>query len=202
MKKKSIFNLANQLTISRIILAFVFMAFLFAHGFTAKVMALCVFILASFTDAVDGFIAKRAGMITDFGKLIDPIADKILVLAAFISFVEMRIVPAWMVVIIIFREVAVTGLRILALAKDKVIAADGGGKHKMITQVVTIVAILVFIIFREGGREEFGFWDERYVVMFQDAIFALMALTTVLTLVSGVNYLVKNKEVYFNAKAG
>jgi len=202
MRKKSIFNLANQLTISRIILAFVFMAFLFAHGFTAKVMALCVFILASFTDAVDGFIAKRAGMITDFGKLIDPIADKILVLAAFISFVEMRIVPAWMVVIIIFREVAVTGLRILALAKDKVIAADGGGKHKMITQVVTIVAILVFIIFREGGREVFGFWDERYVVMFQDAIFALMALTTVLTLVSGVNYLVKNKEVYFNAKAG
>ncbi|MBN1526757.1 MAG: CDP-diacylglycerol--glycerol-3-phosphate 3-phosphatidyltransferase [Candidatus Omnitrophica bacterium] len=202
MKKTNVFNLANQLTISRMILAFVFMAFLFAHGFTAKVMALCVFILASFTDAVDGFIAKKAGMVTDFGKLIDPIADKVLVLAAFISFVEMGIVPAWMVVIIIFREVAVTGLRVLALAKNKVIAADGGGKHKMITQVVTIVAILIFIIFREGGRTVFAFWDERHVGIFQDAIFALMALTTVLTLVSGVNYLVKNKEVYFNAKTG
>lgn len=202
MGRKGVFNTANQLTISRMILAFVFMAFLFAHGFAAKVTALCVFILASFTDALDGYIAKRSGMVTDFGKLMDPIADKVLVLAAFISFVEMGIVPAWMVVIIIFREIAVTGLRILALAKNRVIAADGGGKHKMVTQVVTIMAILIFIIFREGGSRVFGFWDEHYAVIFQGAILALMALTTALTLVSGVNYLVKNREVYFNAKAG
>jgi len=194
-------NIANQLTMLRIVLTFVFMSFLFAHGFLAKVLALATFALASLTDMLDGAIAKSLNMITDFGKLMDPIADKILVLAAFISFVEMKLVPAWMVVIIILRETVITGLRLTALNKNKVIPADGSGKHKMVSQVLAIVAILLFLVFKEGGAAGvFNFWNAQVETLFRNTIFVLMAITTILTLVSGIGYLVKNREVYFNEK--
>ena len=152
-------NLPNKLTILRIVLTFIFMAFLYTHGVLAKTLALCVFLLASITDALDGYIAKKNNQITDFGRLMDPIADKILVLAALLAFVERGVVPAWMVVIIIFREVTVTGLRFLALSKGKVLQADSGGKHKTIWQILAITIILLFFIFREGGTAKFGFWN-------------------------------------------
>lgn len=193
-------NLANQLTVSRIFLTFVFMAFLFSGGLAAKTMALATFILASFTDFLDGYIAKRRNMTSDFGKVMDPIADKILVLAAFLAFVEMKLVPAWMVVIIVLREVSITGLRIAALGQKKVIAADDGGKHKMVSQVLSILAILVFIIFREAGIKVFGFWTPGAERIYKDAIFLLMLVTVALTVVSGVSYLLKNREVYSNVK--
>jgi len=117
-------NLPNKLTVSRIVLVGVFMLFLFLHGVIAKVLALITFLIASFTDFLDGYIAKKYNMVTDFGKLMDPIADKVLILAAFLAFVEMELIPAWMVVIIIFREVTITGLRISALTRGKVIPAD------------------------------------------------------------------------------
>lgn len=195
-------NLPNKLTVSRIILVFVFMAFLFMHGVLAKTLALVAFLVASLTDFLDGYIAKKNNMVTDFGKLMDPIADKILVLAAFLAFVEMELVPAWMVVIIIFREAAVTGLRILALTKGKVISADEGGKNKMVSQVFSILAILLFIIFREAGIKAFNFWNEATERTFKDAIFILMLITTFLTFISGVSYLISNKGVYFNEKTG
>lgn len=193
-------NLANQITISRILLTFVFMFFLFSSGVAAKSIALFTFVLASFTDYLDGFIAKRNNMTSDFGRLMDPIADKILVLAAFLSFVEMRLVPAWIVLIIVFREVTVTGLRIAALGHHKVIPADDGGKHKMISQVVAILAILIFIIFREAGMKAFDFWNAGTERIYKDAIFFLMCVTAALTIISGVSYLLKNKEVWANVK--
>lgn len=194
-------NIANLLTMLRIVLTFVFMFFLFSHGFWMKIAAFVTFALASLTDMIDGAVAKRFNMITDFGKLMDPIADKVLVLAAFMSFVEMKLIPAWMVVIIVLRETVITGLRVLALTKDKVIAADGGGKHKMVSQVLAIVAILVFLIFRDGGAAGvFGFWNESVEAGFRSTIFVLMLITTFLTLASGIAYLVKNREVYFNEK--
>ena len=193
-------NLANQLTISRIFLTFVFMAFLFAGGVAAKAMALATFILASFTDFLDGFIAKRHNMTSDFGKLMDPIADKILVLAAFLAFVEMKLVPAWMVLVIVLREVFVTGFRIAALGRHKVIAADEGGKHKMVSQVLSILAILVFIILREAGIKTFIFWTPEIENIYKDAIFFLMSVTVLLTIVSGTSYLLKNREVWTNVK--
>jgi len=115
-------TLPDKLTVSRIFLTFVFMFFLFSSGVLAKTLALFTFLLASLTDFLDGFIAKGRNIGTDFGKLMDPIADKILVLAAFLAFVEMRLVPAWMVLIIILREITITGLRIRALARGRVIA--------------------------------------------------------------------------------
>jgi CDP-diacylglycerol--glycerol-3-phosphate 3-phosphatidyltransferase len=194
-------NLPNKLTISRIILAFVFMLFLFSRGTAAKTIALLVFAFASLTDYLDGRIARETGQITNFGKLMDPIADKILVLAAFMAFVEMRIIPAWMVVIIIFREVAITGLRIAALTKNRVIPSDDGGRHKTVSQMLAIFAILLFIIFKEGGTAVFGFWDKGAQALYKNAIFILMLITVILTLTSGISYLVKNREVYANEKA-
>lgn len=185
-------NLPNKLTVFRIILVGVFMLFLFGHGVVSKMLALVTFLIASLTDFLDGYIAKKYNMITDFGKLMDPIADKILVLSAFLAFVEMELIPAWMVVIIIFREVSITGLRMSAVAKGKIIAADDGGKHKMVSQVFSIIAILLFLIFKEAGIKMFG--------IYKDAIFILMLITTALTLISGISYLIKNRGVYFNAK--
>ena len=193
-------NLPNKLTILRIFLVAVFMFFLFSKGVMMKSLALVTFLAASFTDILDGYIAKRYNMVTDFGKLMDPIADKILVLSAFLAFVEMELIPAWMVVIIIFRDVAVTGLRMSALAKGKVISADEGGKHKMVSQVVAIIVVLFFLIFREAGMKVFHFWSVSTEHIYKDAILVLMSITTLLTLISGMSYLIKNKGVYFNAK--
>jgi len=193
-------NLANQITMSRIVLTFVFMFFLFSSGVAAKSIALFTFILASFTDFLDGFVAKNKNMTSDFGRLMDPIADKVLVLAAFLSFVEMKLVPAWIVLIIVFREVTVTGLRIAALGRHKVIAADDGGKHKMVSQILAILAILLFIIFREAGMKVFGFWTAGTERVYKDAIFFLMCVTAALTMISGASYLLKNKEVWANVK--
>jgi len=193
-------NLPNKLTLSRIVLTFAFILFLFSNGLVSKIIALATFILASVTDVLDGFIAKASNQITDFGKLMDPVADKILILSAFLVFVEMGIVPAWMVVIIVFREAAITGLRILALTKSKIIPSDLGGKYKTAWQAFAIFVILLFLIFREGGVRVFKFWSSRTEMIYRDTIFALMCIVVVLTLLSGVSYLLKNREVYSNAK--
>ena len=194
-------NLPNKLTIFRIFLVAVFMFFVFSKGVAMKSLALITFLAASFTDILDGYIAKKYNMVTDFGRLMDPIADKILVLSAFLAFVEMELIPAWMVVVIIFRDIIVTGLRMAALAKGKVISADESGKHKMVSQVFAILVILFFLIFREAGIKVFHFWSAPTERIYKDAIFILMSITTLLTLISGMSYLIRNKGVYFNAKS-
>ena len=194
-------NLPNKLTISRIALTFIFMAFLYTHGVLAKTLALCVFLLASLTDALDGYIAKKNNQITDFGRLMDPVADKVLVLAALLAFVERGVIPAWIVVLIMFREITVTGLRVLALTKGRVLQADHGGKSKTIWQLSAIITILLFLIFKEGGPAKFKFWNSGVEVLYKDAIFVIMLIALTLTLVSGIKYFIKNWEVCSNAKA-
>jgi len=187
----------------RILLTFVFI-FLFLPVFEpiwwTKVLSLIIFSLAALSDFFDGLVAKRKNIITDFGKLMDPIADKILVLAAFLAFVQMGIVQAWMVVVIIFREIAVTSLRILALTKGKVLQAEMGGKHKTAWQLFTILAILAFLILRTGGSNVFRFWTSGVEAAYKDAIFFVMLFAVALTLTSGLSYLLKNREVYSNEK--
>ena len=191
-------NLPNKLTVSRIALTFIFMAFLYTPGVLAKTLALCVFLLASITDALDGYLAKKNNQVTDFGRLMDPIADKILVLAALLAFVERGVIPAWMVVLIILREVTVTGLRVLALTKGRVLQADRGGKSKTVWQLAAIVIMLLFLIFKEGGFSIFKFWSPGVEVLYKDAIFVIMLIALALTLASGITYLIKNREVYSN----
>lgn len=187
-------NLPNKLTISRIIIAGVFILFLFVRGAGAKFVALTLFLIACITDYYDGYFARKQGAITDFGKLMDPIADKILVLGAFLAFVEMKIIPAWMVMVIIAREFIITGIRILALSKKKVLAAEMAGKHKTISQIVAVLAILIFLIIKESG---FTF---RYISYYSSAIHVLMLTTVIMTLTSGISYMMKNKGIFMGEK--
>ena len=193
-------NLPNKITLGRIGLVFVFMAFLFIHGLPAKIVALVIFIIAVISDYLDGYIAKKNNIVTDFGKIMDPVADKVLTLSAFLAFVEMKLVPAWMVVIIIFREMLITSIRIIALRNKEVLSAGMGGKHKTVSQMVSIIVILIFIVIKEAGVRTFGFWNADFEYWYRQLIFFLMIITVALTIISGVSYLIGNKKYLFNDK--
>ncbi|MBU1125311.1 MAG: CDP-diacylglycerol--glycerol-3-phosphate 3-phosphatidyltransferase, partial [Candidatus Omnitrophica bacterium] len=143
-------NIANRLTMLRIVFTFIFMFFLFRQGFWFKVLSLVIFISAAISDYLDGFIAQKNNMVTDFGRLMDPIADKILVLAAFAAFVQMQLIEAWMFMIIVSREILITSLRLFALNKGKVLSAARAGKQKTVSQMFVIFSILVFIVLKEA----------------------------------------------------
>src|SRR5262245_51938135 len=136
-------NLPNKLTISRFALTVAFLAAMFSKVRFHESIALALFIAGGVTDFLDGHLARRNKVITNFGILMYPLADKILVCTAFIAFVELKWIPAWMVVIIVSRELAITGLRLLAASKNVVLAAEGYGKHKTISQIVAVISLLV-----------------------------------------------------------
>jgi CDP-diacylglycerol--glycerol-3-phosphate 3-phosphatidyltransferase len=187
-------NIANKLTVLRIILTFVFMFFLFTSGLWAKVASLVIFIFAAISDYLDGMLAKKRNMITDFGRLMDPIADKILVLAAFVAFVQMQLIDAWMFVIIVSREILITSLRLFALNKGKVLSATRSGKHKTLSQMLVIFSILGFIVFKEIMLAYFT-WNPYWEKIFRQGIYILMAFTMALTLYSGLSYLWDNRKI-------
>lgn len=187
-------NIANKLTVLRIILTFIFMFFLFCHGLWAKIASLVLFLLAALSDFLDGMIAHRRNMVTDFGRLMDPIADKILVVAAFAAFVQMQVIEAWMFVIIIAREFLITSLRLFALNKGKVLSATRSGKHKTVSQMVVIFAILVFILLKEIMLAYFT-WNPAWEKIFRNGIYILMLITVTLTLYSGLSYLWANRKI-------
>ncbi len=188
-------NLANKITISRILLTFVFMFLLFCRGFWPKLVSLIIFFLAALTDFFDGWLAHKKNMSTDFGKLMDPFADKILILAAFAAFVQMQLIEAWMFVVILARELLVTSLRLFALLnKGKVLAASRSGKHKTASQMFTAFTILFFIVFKEAMLRYFT-WNPNWENLFRQAIYALMYITVALTIYSGIAYMWKNRKI-------
>ncbi len=187
-------NIANRMTVFRILATFVFMFFLFCQGLWAKILSLLVFTIAAASDFYDGWIAQRKNIVTDFGNLMDPIADKILVLAAFAAFVQMQLIEAWMFVIIISREILITSLRLFALNKGKVLAATKTGKHKTLSQMAVIFAILGFIILKEIMLE-FYTWNPSWEKFFRSGIYMLMLFTVAFTLYSGISYLWKNRKI-------
>jgi CDP-diacylglycerol--glycerol-3-phosphate 3-phosphatidyltransferase len=136
-------NLPNSLTIFRIFLVPVLVVVLLTKFEGKEIWAVAIFLVAASTDALDGYVARRRGQVTALGTLLDPVADKLLVSAALISLVEEGLAPAWMVVIIVGRELAVSGLRSLAGQRGIEIAASRWGKFKMISQVVAIVLLIV-----------------------------------------------------------
>jgi CDP-diacylglycerol--glycerol-3-phosphate 3-phosphatidyltransferase len=195
-------NLPNKLTVSRFVLTALFLADLFWPWSLPlrSTVALVLFSVASFTDFLDGKIARQRGLITNFGILMDPLADKILTCAAFIAFVEsthmnagaLVKVSAWMVIIIVSRELAITGLRLLAASKHVVLAAERYGKHKTISQIVAIISLLVLDACHE--------WPEALKNVFVPWVptFATVAMwvTVVLTATSGLIYLWRNRALY------
>ncbi|HXC99141.1 MAG TPA: CDP-diacylglycerol--glycerol-3-phosphate 3-phosphatidyltransferase [Verrucomicrobiae bacterium] len=191
-------NLPNKLTLSRFVITVAFLAVMFAEFRFHVTAALLLFSTASLTDYFDGKIARRDKLITNFGVLMDPLADKIMVCSAFIAFVGLNWIPAWMVVVIVARELAITGLRLLAASKHVVLAAEGYGKHKTISQIVAIIAILVFHSYLDWdglGTTVFGFslFGEPWIEWFEPlSIWTAVALT----IISGTLYLWRNRQLY------
>ncbi|MBU2103139.1 MAG: CDP-diacylglycerol--glycerol-3-phosphate 3-phosphatidyltransferase [Candidatus Omnitrophota bacterium] len=140
-------NISNQLTFLRILLAFVCIGFILRNSVASLAIAFFIFIIASITDFLDGYLARKKNLISDLGKLIDPIADKILIIGIFLAFLQLKvIVNAWMVSAIMLREFIVTGMRLYSLNKGVVIEAKALGKHKTVSQVVGVVVIFITLI--------------------------------------------------------
>ena len=172
-------NLPNKLTLFRIFLIPVFILVMLFNIPSKYLIACVIFIVASITDAMDGHIARKHNLITDFGKFMDPLADKLLVISALICMIEVDLVSSWMVIIIVARELTVSILR--AIADGKVIAASGGGKLKTISQMIAIPLLLLGVQFGSNILLSIG------------NITILIA--TLLTLYSGWEYLYKNKNL-------
>lgn len=188
-------NLPNQLTLGRLILCFVFTFFMQVELDYAGVAALIVFIAASLTDWLDGYLARRLNLITDLGKLLDPLADKILIAAVFIGFVEKALAPAWIVVCIVAREFLITGLRGIASAKGVVLPAQTWGKHKTISQMVTAIVGLLLL-----ALTDFPAFPSAWVPPFRNYLFdPLLYLALAITIYSGIAYFVANQKLVFQS---
>jgi len=195
-------NIPNMLTVSRLFMAAVLVALLTIPFRFSYTLALLVFIVAAITDVLDGHLARNVYGVTDFGKLMDPLADKVIVSAAFICFVGMRLpsqntalVPAWMVVLILSREFLITGLRLLAAGKGRVISAGNWGKHKTTWQIIVIIAILLGLAFLHdffpGGAE----LRETYEHYFDLAAYFAVMGVALLTILSGLVYFKNHADV-------
>ena len=176
-------NIANKLTISRIILAFICIGFVLSDSLSSLVVAFIIFIIASITDFLDGYLARKHNLISDLGKLLDPIADKILIIGIFCVFLELGVINAWMVSLIMLREFIITGLRLYGLNKGVVLEAKRLGKHKTVSQVVGIGVIFLTLIFSKV-------LPQSRVVIFLESQFIpiLMWYIVGITLLSGVYY--------------
>lgn len=189
-------NIPNILTVSRLALAILMMALLsLGYPFT-KSLALLVFIIAGITDYLDGHLARTRYGITAFGRLMDPLTDKVLVCAAFVAFVELKLVPAWIVVIIISREFLVTGLRLLAASRGEVLQAGRWGKHKTVWQIVAISALLLGLAVRHDLlRAASATVQENYDFAFHWIALGVSIAVAAVTLASGWMYFMEHREL-------
>ena len=189
--------LPNILTIVRILMTPLFVICLLEDGW--QLYAVLIFGIASLTDWYDGYLARRYGLSSDWGKFLDPLADKILVLSAFFSFVYLGIVKLWMVMIIVLRDFIVTGLRSYSMRKGKPMITNLLAKTKTFTQMAMIIVILLFIALQSlitQFAKDMGRYIEKTVsvMLHYDIIYAGMMLVTVLTAVSGLIYLYQNRD--------
>lgn len=188
-------NLPNKLTVGRIILVPFFVAALLANFPLNNAVALIIFIAASLTDMFDGKIARKNGLVTDFGKFADPLADKILVLAALLCFVQLGICDCVAVIIVLFREFSVTSIRLIAASKGKVVAANMWGKAKTVSQMIAIIAVIAMQIVLELPEVGLNFIN---TVTFEPIFFVvgeiLIWISVVFTIISGVVYIIQNRQ--------
>jgi len=191
-------NLPNKLTMLRIILVPFFVLFMSIGATPLNLfIALVIFVVASLTDMLDGKIARKYGLVTNFGKLMDPLADKVLVMSAMLCFVSAGLAPAWIVIVILTREFLVTSLRLIAAGEGTVIAADKWGKIKTVTQMVWIIWTILWIFIINLGV--FNDYTEMGPALFGWLLSdLLMYASTFFTLLSGFNYVYKNKQLLFS----
>jgi len=195
-------NIANLLTFSRIFLAVVFFILMQLSGIWPVILAGFFFVIATLTDYYDGYFAKKYNQTSDFGKIMDPIADKFLILTAFFVFVKMGLVMGWMFVLIFLRETILTGYRLAAVTKGHILAAEKAGKLKTAFQMATVLVILLFVFLKR--LDLFAPWDATSLQTFLDfgnmTILVLMTVVLGLTLYSGALYLWNNRGVFFQIK--
>ena len=178
-------NLANKITLLRILMAPLVVVLLYFQGPTLCILAALVFIFAAITDWMDGYIARHAGMVTSMGKFLDPLADKVLICSVLIMFVELDWAPAWVVIVIVCRELVVTGLRAMAIDEGIVLAADKFGKAKTVLQIAAIIPITL----------HYPIFGLRLWPVGEALLYASMAVAVF----SGINYC---RYFYRHAQAG
>ena len=186
-------NWANRLTLGRFLLTIVFVAALSSSWQYARTCALAIFVVAGLTDFVDGEIARRYERVTNFGKLMDPLVDKIMMAAAFISLVPLKAVPAWAATAVVARDFLITGLRMMASAKGQVLPAERLGKQKTSWQVVTVIFFLALL-----SASELRYADERSMWWYRawyQAGPVLVWITVALTIYSGLAYAWRHREL-------
>ena len=197
-------NLPNKLTVLRLILVPFFVAALFVPIPHHMLIALLIFAAASFTDHLDGRIARKYNLITDFGKFLDPVADKVLVISALVSFVPLGHAELWAVLVIIAREFMVTSVRLVASDSGKVIAANSWGKFKTISQLVAILVILILQYIQElislGIVPSFSVGAADSGLFFALIGHSLILISVFFTVLSGGIYLKQNWHLIKTAK--
>ena len=186
-------NWANRLTLSRLLLTVFFVLALNSSWQYARTSALIIFLIAGLTDFIDGEIARRYGVITNFGKLMDPLVDKIMMAAAFISLVPLKAVPAWAATTVVARDFLITGLRLMASAKGQILPAESLGKQKTSWQIITVIFFLALLSMPElrYANETSTWWVRaRY-----QAGPVLVWITVALTVYSGLGFTWRNREL-------
>jgi CDP-diacylglycerol---glycerol-3-phosphate 3-phosphatidyltransferase len=186
-------NWANRLTLSRLLLTVAFVAALSSSWQYARTFALVIFIIAGLTDFIDGEIARRYSWVTNFGKLMDPLVDKIMMAAAFISLVPLKAVPAWAATAVVARDFLITGLRLMASAKGRVLPAERLGKQKTSWQVLTVIFFLGLLSIAElrHATETSTWWFRAW----HEAGPVLVWITVALTVYSGLGYTWRHRDL-------
>lgn len=181
-------NLPNVLTLSRIVFAVVLIFLLEKDSSTGNILAFIVFTIASLTDFYDGYLAKTRGLVSDFGKIMDPVADKILLLSVFgvLAHTHSGMVPWWMFIVIAIREIMVTASRLWAMHQGQVLAAERAGKMKTLLQIVAVSAILLYLVAQQS--EYCSSWFHNVQTGWIGINNLLMLLAVILTLYSGIDY--------------
>ncbi len=188
-------NLPNRLTLFRLVLTAVFVVSLSVKFPWHQTAAFLLFVGASVTDYLDGAIARKWNLVTDFGKLMDPLADKVLTASAFICLIPYGAIPAWAVIVIISREFLITGLRLLASTKGIILPAEKLGKHKTAWQIITILYFLLLLTIQEFSNPTGTAWGTAWTW----GGMLLVAITVVLTTWSGLAYFWKNRQLLTSA---
>jgi CDP-diacylglycerol--glycerol-3-phosphate 3-phosphatidyltransferase len=186
-------NIPNSLSLLRIGLTPVFIIFLFYDHPYANLWALIIFLVASITDALDGYYARKHDQITDQGRFLDPLADKILVLSALISFAVLEVIPYWMVALIVFRDLFITGLRVVMDNKGFQMVTSNIAKAKTSFQLAIIVMILFYLGFSKVQFDSLS--DLIQFIRYYDLIYFLTLIVTIFTTYTGFSYIYENRSV-------
>lgn len=186
-------NWANRLTLSRLVLTILFVITLNSSWEYGRTAALVLFLVAGVTDFFDGEVARRYAIVTNFGKLMDPLVDKVMMAAAFICLVPFKAIPAWAAVVVVARDFLITGLRLVASAQGQILPAERLGKHKTSWQIVTVVFFLLLLSARElrPGVAQSGWWQ----IAWRYGGNTLLWITIGLTIYSGLGYLWRHRQL-------